>query len=474
MQLTKELITKSVTEIAPLIENKSVSPVELTRAVLDHAEQNDEKINAYISYTREQAEAAAKKAEEEISQGNYRGMFHGIPMALKDNIYIKDELTTMASKIHQDFKPSHDATVVEKLRNAGAIFTGKLNLHEYAWGATTSSPHFGPCHNPWDLEKIPGGSSGGSGAALITDMTMASLGTDTGGSIRIPASICGIVGLKQTYGRVSNYGSFPLAWTLDHIGPMTKTVKDAAALLEIIAGYDPRDITSVNVPVDNYLSGITGDLQDLVIGVNEDYFFKQVDSDIERSVRDAIKQLEAQGAKIQEVKIPSLKHSEWAVMTTIISEPAAIHQQNHLHRPDDFGEDLQFLFDLGELPSAVDYVQAQQLRRHLKQDFQKAFSEVDVLITPTLPIPTPLIGSDTVDLNGEEVALLDHIIRFTGPGNITGLPALSVPCGFKGDMPVGMQIMGKAFDEKTILNVGYAVEQLNLLQNKKPPAINYS
>src|SRR5690625_5255477 len=259
MQLTKELITKSVTEIAPLIENKSVSPVELTRAVLDHAEQNDEKINAYISYTREQAEAAAKKAEEEISQGNYRGMFHGIPMALKDNIYIKDELTTMASKIHQDFKPSHDATVVEKLRNAGAIFTGKLNLHEYAWGATTSSPHFGPCHNPWNLEKISGGSSGGSGAALTSDMTMASLGTDTGGSVRIPAALCGIVGLKQTYGRVSNYGSFPLAWTLDHIGPMTKSVKDAAGLLEILSGYDEKGKGSVNRPSENYLEQITGD-----------------------------------------------------------------------------------------------------------------------------------------------------------------------------------------------------------------------
>lgn len=325
-----------------------------------------------------------------------------------------------------------------------------------------------PILTSYTLEKIPGGSSGGSGAALIVDMTMASLGTDTGGSIRIPASICGIVGLKQTYGRVSNYGSFPLAWTLNHVGPMTKTVKDAAALLEIIAGYDSRDITSVNVPVENYLAAITGDVKDLVIGINESYFFNQVDNDIDQAVRNAIKQLEDQGAKIQEIEIPSLKHSEWAVMTTIISEPAAIHQHNHLNRPEDFGEDLHFLFDLGQLPSAVDYVQAQQMRRHLKQDFQKAFEEVDVLITPTLPIPTPLIGSDTVDLNDETVALLDHIIRFTGPGNITGLPALSVPCGFNDGLPIGLQVIGKAFDEKTILNVGYAVEQMNLLEGKKP------
>lgn len=471
--MTNELITKSVTELAPLIKDKSVSPVELTQAILDHAETNDEQINAYTSFTREQAEKAAQKAEEEITNGNYRGTYHGIPMALKDNIYIKDEVTTMSSKIHRDFVPSYDATVVEQLRQAGAIFTGKLNMHEYAWGATTSSPHFGPCHNPWDLAKIPGGSSGGSGASVVSDMTMASLGTDTGGSIRIPASICGIVGLKPTYGRVSSYGSFPLAWSLDHIGPMTKTVHDAAALLAIIAGYDPKDTNTAHVPVDDYTSALDGNVKDLVIGINEDYFFRQVDRDVEQAVRDQLKQLEAQGAKIVEVDIPSLQYAEWAVMTTIISEPAAIHEENYRTRPDDFGEDLQFLFDLGHLPSAVDYVQAQQIRHHLKQDFQKAFEQVDVLISPTLPIATPDIGAATVDLNGEQVDLLDHIIRFTGPGNITGLPGLSVPCGFKDGLPIGMQIMGRAFDEKTILNVGHAVEQLNPLNDKKPASITY-
>lgn len=471
--MSKEWITKSVTEIAPLIENKDISPVELTKAVLDHAEKNDEKINAYISFRREKALEDAKKAEQEIINGNYRGIYHGIPMGIKDNIYIKGEVTTMASKIHRDFVPSYNATVIDKLNEAGAIIIGKLNMHEYAWGATTNNPHYGPCRNPWDLEYIPGGSSGGSGAALIAHMTMATLGTDTGGSVRIPAATNGIVGLKQTYGRVSNYGSFPLAWTLDHIGPMTKTVKDAAALLEVIAGYDPKDSTTVNVPVDQYLDGITGDVKDLVIGINEEYFFNNVDKDIEQAVRNKIRQLEKEGARIQEVDIPSLQFSEWAVMTTIISEPAAIHQQNHLNRPEDFGEDLQFLFDLGELPSAVDYIHAQQIRRHLKQDFQNVFENIDVLITPTLPIQTPKIGADTVELNGEEVGVLDHIIRFTGPFNITGLPALSVPCGFKGHLPIGIQIVGKPFDEKTILNVGYAIEQMNPLEGRIPDTITF-
>lgn len=471
--MSKEWITKSVTEIAPLIENKDISPVELTKAVLDHAEKNDEKINAYISFRREKALEDAKKAEQEIINGNYRGIYHGIPMGIKDNIYIKGEVTTMAAKIHRDFVPSYNATVIDKLNEAGAIIIGKLNMHEYAWGATTNNPHYGPCRNPWDLEYIPGGSSGGSGAALIAHTTMATLGTDTGGSVRIPAATNGIVGLKQTYGRVSNYGSFPLAWTLDHIGPMTKTVKDAAALLEVIAGYDPKDSTTVNVPVDQYLDGITGDVKDLVIGINEEYFFNNVDNDIEQAVRNKIRQLEKEGARIQEVDIPSLQFSEWAVMTTIISEPAAIHQQNHLNHPEDFGEDLQFLFDLGELPSAVDYIHAQQIRRHLKQDFQNVFENIDVLITPTLPIQTPKIGADTVELNGEEVGVLDHIIRFTGPFNITGLPALSVPCGFKGHLPIGIQIVGKPFDEKTILNVGYAIEQMNPLEGRIPDTITF-
>lgn len=470
-KLTKELLSKTVDELAPLIKNKSVSPVELTKAVLDHAEANDEKVNAHISFTREKAEKAAKKAEEEIGKGNHRGMYHGIPMAIKDNIYIKNEISTMGSKIHKDFVPDHNATVVDKLRGAGAILTGKLNMHEYAWGATTTNPHFGACHNPWDTDKIPGGSSGGSGAALATDMTFASLGTDTGGSIRLPASTCGIVGLKATFGRVSGHGSFPLAWTLDHIGPMTKTIKDAAGLLEVIAGYDPKDLNTVNTPVGNYTKELNGDVKNLVIGVNEDYFFKQVDTEIEKVVRANIDLLVSQGAKVQEVKIPSLKHAEWAEMITIMSEPAAIHQDNHLKRPNDFGEDLQFLFDLGALPSATDYIQAQQIRWHLKQDFQKAFEQVDVIITPTMPIATPNIGDDTVDLNGEQVELLDHIIRFTGPGNITGLPSLSVPCGFRDGLPIGLQIMGRAFDEQTTLNVGYAIEQTNPLKGKKPSLV---
>lgn len=466
--MSKELAAKPVEELAPLLKDKSISPVEVTEAVLNQAEQTQETINAYIDIYREDALKRAREAEQEITSGNYRGMYHGIPMGIKDIIYMKDKVTTMASKIHQDFVSDFDATVVKKLEEAGVVITGKVSLHEYAWGITNNNPHFGPVRNPWNTNKIPGGSSGGSGAAVAADASIASLGTDTAGSIRIPSSACGIVGLKQTYGRVSKYGVFPLAWTLDHVGPMTKTVKDAAGLLQITAGFDHKDPTSVNTPVDNYLGGINGDVKDLVIGVNEDYFFHRVDSKIEKLVREGIQTLVDQGAKVKEVKIPALQYAEWAELITSLSEASAIHHSDLKNRPADFGDDIRLLFELGELPSAVEYLQAQQVRKQLKQDFRKAFEEVDLLAAPTLPVLPSDIGSDFADLNGEKVDLINNIIRFMGPENLTGLPALTVPCGLSEGLPVGMQFIGPAFQETAILNAGYALEQTNPMQDRKP------
>src|SRR5699024_1883048 len=353
IMLSKELIGKPVEELAPLIKNKEISPVELTGAVLGQVDKTEETINAYMDEYRDEtldnakkAEAeiangkyrgmyheipmgikdnvylkdkiysidsnihkvygdeatdSAKKAEAEIANGKYRGMYHGIPMGIKDNVYFKDNVSTMSSKIHKDFVSDHDATVIAKLREAGVVFTGKVSMHEYAWGITNNNPHYGAVKNPWNYDKIPGGSSGGSGAAVAVGSSVASLGTDTAGSIRIPSSACGIVGLKQTHGLVSKYGVYPLAWSLDHVGPMTKTVKDAAGLLQVIAGYDKKDPTSVKVPEENYLAKVTGDVKGLVIGINEDYFFNEVDDEIETLVRGAIQTLVDQGATTKEV-----------------------------------------------------------------------------------------------------------------------------------------------------------------------------
>lgn len=458
----------TITELAPLIKQKKVSPKEVTQSVVNQIERLNPKLNAFIDVTAEKAIQQAAAAEAEIMDGHYRGPLHGIPMALKDNMYIKNERTTMGSKIHQDFIPTVNATVVGKLAANGVVFTGKLNLHEYAWGATNDNPHFGACRNPWNPELISGGSSGGSGVSTAADMTIATLGTDTGGSIRIPSSFCGITGLKPTHGLVSKYGVFPLAWSLDHVGPMTKTAEDAAHVLQAIVGFDAKDPTSVQVDSVVYAEALTGSVKGLRIGINEEYFFRQVDQGVETAVRKAIASLEAAGATVEVVKVPALSLAEYSEMITIITEASAIHHQHLLEREEDFGEDVRFLLKLGELPSGVDYLQAQQIRAQLNHDFQKMFQTVDVMISPTLPFLPPKVGSATGRINGEDVSLLDHFIRFTGPLNLTGLPAISVPCGFADDLPVGMQIVGPTFSETRLLNVAYTLEQLHPEFRKKP------
>lgn len=463
-----ELASRTIAELAPLLRERKVSPVEVTDAVIARTDAHDGKINAYISRRDEHARAQARSAEREIMRGLWRGPLHGIPLALKDNISLRGETTTMGAKIHRDHVPEHNATVVDKLAHAGAVITGKLNLHEYAWGATTNNPHFGACHNPWDLSRIPGGSSGGSGAAVAADMTLGSLGTDTGGSIRIPSSFCGTVGLKPTHGLVSKAHVFPLGWSLDHVGPITKGVHDAALLLNAIAGFDSADPTSARVSPRDYTALLGTDLHGVRVGINERYFFNQVDGRVEQAVRAAVQQLKDLGATLHEVEIPALACSEYAELVTIVAEANAIHHDNLVRRPQDFGDDVRFLVELGELLSSGDYLLAQQIRRQLDRDFAAAFRSVDVLAMPMIPFLPPPIGADTVDIDGQQLPFLDHVIRFTGPGNLSGLPSLNVPCGLADGLPVGLQIMGPAFGEQKVLQVGYAYEQTEPMKGARP------
>lgn len=455
------LSEQSLYVLAEQIRTQKISPVELVEDVFQQIEEKEQQHNAYIDIQKDRAIHLAKEAEREISEGKYRGPLHGIPIGIKDNIYFANETTTMGSKIHQHFIPTEDATVVKKLREAGAVFLGKLNMHEYAWGATNDNPFYGACRNPYDITKISGGSSGGSGVAIATNMAIGALGTDTGGSIRIPAAFCGIFGLKPTHGLVSKANCFPLAWSLDHVGPMTKTAIDSALMLDVLAGYDAKDPTSIQCvqPV-SYAGEVDISLENLRIGINESYFFNQVDDEVEKRVREAIQLFEDSGATIVEVDVPALAHVEYAEMITITSEASAIHHDNLIEREEDFGEDVRFLLKLGELPSAVDYLRAQQIRQQLDRQFQNMFQQVDVLLTPTIPFVAPSIGSHTAIINGEEVPLLDHIIRFTGPFNLTGLPVASVPVGFAHNLPVGMQIVGPAFDDKRVLDVARLYELL--------------
>ena len=469
MKMSEVLAKKTISELAPLLQRREISPVEVTQSVLDRTKKLNDSINAYIDINNEkQVLQSAKLAEKEILEGSYRGALHGIPLALKDILNFKGEKVTMGSKIHQNFIPDFDATVVTKLKQAGALFTGKLNMHEYAYGGTTNNPHFGPCRNPWDLDRIPGGSSGGSGAAVASDMTIASLGTDTAGSIRIPASICGIVGLKPTHGLVSKYGCFPLSWSLDHIGPMTKTVEDAAILLECITGYDQNDATSVKSSPFNYNEALTGDIKGKVIGIEEDFFFDMIDHEVDSLVKDGIRKLEELGARIELVKIPSLKYSEFAEYMTFMAESALIHRNNLIERPQDFGEDVRASLLLANIPSANDYLQAQQIRRKISKEFSMVFEQIDVLIAPTLPVTASVIGEESVVINGQDCSLTDTLIRLTSPANLTGIPSISIPAGMSQGLPVGMQIMGPAFSEEVILNFAFAFEQTNPLKGLKP------
>jgi len=457
--LSHELVSKSIEELAPLLRNQDISPVELTEATLHQAERYNDHLNAYIEIREKEALNAARKAEQEIMKGEYKTALHGIPMALKDNIFFENQITTMGSKIYENFVPHYDATVVKKLKEAGVIFTGRLNLHEFAWGGTTDNPFYGTCRNPWDTQKIPGGSSGGSAAAISADMTVASLGTDTVGSIRIPASACGIVGLKPTYGRVSKHGCFPSSMTLDHVGPMTKKVYDSAALLEVIAGYDYQDQDSSKSTTQLYTNYLNTDISNCVIGINEDYFFKDVDPQIEQIVREGIQSLVNQGAIVKHIDLPMHEYSEYTQLITFISEASTIHNQDIKEQSNKLGEDLRLKLELGQVPSAVEYLQAQQLRERINREIESAFERVDVIISPSLPELLPDTGLGEGSFND---------IRFMGPVNLTGLPAVTVPAGLKNGMPVGLQIIGNAFQEKKILNLAYALEQTNPMQRSKP------
>lgn len=466
--MSKEILSASAVEIGQRIAVQELSPVEVTEALMDRSHSLNESVNAYISFRDEKALDEARTAEREIMDGRHRGPLHGVPMAIKDNVYLAGEVTTMGSKIHQHFTPEIDATVATRMKSAGIVLSGKLNMHEYAWGGESDNPHYGAVHNPWDLDRIPGGSSGGSGAAVAADMSFGSIGTDTAGSVRIPASACGIVGLKPTHGLVPKDGAFPLSWSLDHIGPVSKTVEDAAALLDVLAGFEASDPTAVRAPQASYLDNLTRDPSTLVIGVEESYFFHNIDTRVEKAVRAVLDELVSQGATLKPVKIPSLAAAEWTEMATLMAESSAIHHANLTSRPGDFGDDVRLMLRVGELFSGVELVQAQQARRQLKTEFTAALNEVDVIITPTLPIVPAKIGESFIDLNGTEVPQSPNLIRLTGPSNLTGLPALSVPGGFAGGMPVGVQVIGRAFDEAGVLQVGKLIEALDPLKGQRP------
>jgi aspartyl-tRNA(Asn)/glutamyl-tRNA(Gln) amidotransferase subunit A len=457
-----DLASLTLAEAAAAIAAGDLSPVELTDACLDRIERLDPALNAFITVTAETARREARAAQDGTGPS---GPLRGVPIALKDLFDTAGVRTTGGTKILADRVPERDATVTARLRQAGAVFLGKLNMHEFAYGVSNDNPHYGPTRNPWDTARIPGGSSGGSGAAVAAGLCLGTLGSDTGGSIRIPASLCGITGLKPTYGRVSRAGVLPLSWSMDHIGPMARTVRDCAILLSVIAGHDPDDPASAAEPVPDYLAELEDGVRGLRVGLPRRYFFEQVDDQVRAAVEEAARILQAEGAELRDVDIDEIELAPIAGATILVSEAAAYHERWLNERPEDYGDDVRQRLLLGRLYPATTYINAQRLRRTVVESFLRALAGVDLLLAPATPITAPPIAGFTTDVRAS-------LTRFTTPINLAGLPSLALPCGFDRDtLPIGMQLIGRPFAEALLLRAGRAYERATDWHSRRPPDV---
>lgn len=464
-----ELTWLPVQELVPAIRRRRLSPVELIDAYLDRIAAADGELCSFITVDAEGARAAAQRAEQEIAGGNYRGPLHGIPYALKDIYRTKGIRTTAGSKILANYVPDYDSTVHEKLQAAGAILVGKLHTSEFARGPAGGHPCYPRARNPWNLEHIPGGSSSGSGIAAAAGLVPIAMGTCTGGSIRIPAAFCGAVGLKPTYGRVSRYGIIPLSWSLDHAGPLGRTVAHCAAALGAIAGPDHRDSTARNLRVPDYLAELNGDVSGLRVALVKEMWAEPMDAHVRQLTTAAIDTLAGLGMQVKEISLPLVSLAVPTVEAIILAEAAQYHLRWLRERAEDYGPGLAANLLAGVGLTAQDLVLAQRVRRLVVEQFRSAMSAVDLLVSPTSPITAPRFDDDIVVLEGRQVPWRSVRSRFTRIYNLTGLPALSVPCGFAPNgLPVGLQLASKPFDEGTLLRAGHAYEQAAGRVGKRP------
>ncbi len=482
-----ELHQKTIHEISADLKAKKLSSVELTKTVLAHLEKVEPKVQSFITRTPDEALAQAAEADKRLASGENTTPLTGVPIALKDLLCTKGVRTTCGSKMLENFKPPYNATVVERLNAAGAVSVGKTNMDEFAMGSSTETSAYQKTKNPWNLSCVPGGSSGGSATSVSADQAFASLGSDTGGSIRQPAALCGIVGLKPTYGRVSRYGLIAFASSLDQIGPFTKDVEDCALMLGAIAGHDKRDSTSAQVPVPNYVSDMKKSIKGLKVGIPKEFFPEGLNSEVAEAVKKAIAELEKQGAEIHEVSLPASPYGLAAYYVLAPSEASSnlarydgvryglrvpgenIVEMYSKTRAAGFGAEVKRRIMLGTYALSSGYydayyLKALKVRRLIKQDYDKAFEKVDVIATPTAPNPAFKFGEKT----GDPLAMYLEDI-FTVSINITGMPGISVPCGLsKSGLPIGLQLIGKAFDESTLLRTAYAYEQATEWHKQKP------
>jgi aspartyl-tRNA(Asn)/glutamyl-tRNA(Gln) amidotransferase subunit A len=445
------MIDLTIIEASGLLRQKKLSPIDLTKACLDRIDRLNPTLNAFITITRESAIADAETAEREINQGKWRGPLHGIPIGLKDLIDTAGVKTTCGSALFAERVPAEDAEIVQRLKRAGAVIVGKQNLQEFAWGGTSASSHYGPVHNPWNVERIAGGSSGGSAAAVAAGMCFAAIGTDTGGSIREPAAFCGIVGLKPTYGRVSTSGVFPLSWSLDHVGPICRSVADTALMLEAIAGYDRLDFTSIDYPMEKYAESL-GVSRRLRIGVARQLFFHGLDPETGRAIENAIKVIGEMSSDVVEIELPD-------VPTTVQApEVCAVHKKYFDSSPELYRKWMRERLKQATAIDTVSYIQGVQQMQRIRRSISDVFEKVDLIVTPTTPVP-PITIAEALEMTLPGPAG-ELWLRNTRPFNIYGLPTISIPCGFtSAGLPIGLQIAGPHFDEGRVLTLAHAFEQ---------------
>ena len=462
-----DLTKLSLSEASELVRAKKISPVELTQECLKRIERLNPKLNAFITVTAESAVAQAREAEAEVQKGRWKGPQHGIPIALKDLVDTAGVRTTAGSAVFKDRVPTQDAEITRRLKAAGAVLLGKLNMHEFAYGGSSVISAFGPVRNPWDAEYSPGGSSGGSAAAVATGMCLGAIGSDTGGSIREPAGYCGIVGLKPTYGRVSMRGVIPLSWSQDHIGPMTRTVRDAALMLQTLAGYDPEDVTSANAPVPDFGAALEQKTS-FHLGIPRGYFYEELHPEIQETMATALGVLKKLTASQQDVEIPT--GGEFAG-TVLVAEAYAYHEKSVASHPELYQPATLARIRAGAEVSASAYIAARRQLEQARRATPKIFEGVDIMVTPTSPVPPGKISellSEPDKLRAKELLML----RNTRPFNVLGLPTISVPCGFtKSGLPIGIQLTGPIGGEAAVLSLAQAYEQATEWHKRQPAEV---
>jgi aspartyl-tRNA(Asn)/glutamyl-tRNA(Gln) amidotransferase subunit A len=465
-----ELCFLSVAQLSKLIHSREISPVELVEATLARIRTLEPTLNSFITVLSEEALQGARRAEKEILEGRSLGPLHGIPMTAKDLFSARGVRNTLGSRVFDSSVAAEDSTVIARLKDAGAILIGKTNMNPLAYGAIAKEGAFdyGHMHNPWDPTRVSGGSSGGSGSATASGECGFALGSDTGGSVRIPCSLCGIVGLKPTYGRLSRHGMATLSWSLDSPGPMTRTVEDNALVMNAIAGFDPRDPSSSEVPVPDYTKGLTGDLKGLRIGVPMQYFEVPVDPQVKQAVLQAVEKLRSLGASVQEVSWPLYHYYESISSVILLSEGAAAHRELVCAKGAGLYEPLRMRLETGLFVSAPDYIRAQQARVLFNRQCHELFDTVDLLVGPTTPITATRIGASDVKVGETTMGVIALHTQYTSAFNLNGLPALTLPCGFSDGLPVGLQIVGRAFEEGTVLRAAGAYEKATDWHLRRP------